>query len=124
MPSNPIRISPNNPTARFSLASPRPSMRRLPYFAVFDPRRRSLLRGSLLVLGSLTASFRLSGFPHSRPTLLLIIPAIFALLGTLDTVRCMQPRWNFYHGGVILLLLMDAMVLCLILFFLLFPYFS
>jgi hypothetical protein len=34
----------------------------------------------------------------------------------------MQPRWSFYHGGVVLLLFMDMMAICLILFFLLFPY--
>jgi hypothetical protein len=44
------------------------------------------------------------------------------LLGMLDTVRCMRPRWGFYHGGVILLLFMDMLVVCLILFFLILPY--
>jgi hypothetical protein len=88
-------------------------------FAIFHPRRRSLVRGTVLVLGSFAATFPLSGFPHPHPTLLLIIPA---LAGTFDHIRCMQPRWSFYHGGVILLIYMDLMVLCLILFFLLFPY--
>ena len=64
----------------------------------------------------------MSGFPHSRATPLLAIPAFFALLGMLDTVRCMQSRWGFYHGGVILLIFMDMLVLCLILFFLFLPY--
>jgi hypothetical protein len=90
--------------------------------AVFHPRRRSLLRGTLLVVGSFAAAFPLSGFPRSRPTLLLLIPTVLALYGTVDTLRCMQPRWSFYHGGVLLLLYMDLMALCLILFFLLFPY--
>jgi hypothetical protein len=54
--------------------------------------------------------------------LLLLIPTGLALLGMFDTVRCVQPRWSFYHGGVILLLLMDLMAIFLILFFLLFPY--
>ena len=90
--------------------------------AVFDLRRRSLLRGNLLVLGSFAAAFLLSGFPHSRATLLLIFPAILALFGMFDTARCVQPRWNLYHGGIILLLLMDLFVVFLIFFFLLFPY--
>jgi hypothetical protein len=80
------------------------------------------VRGNLLVLGSFAASFWLSGFPRSRATLLLLIPAATALLGTFETIRCMQPRWSFYHGGVVLLLFMDMMAICLILFFLLFPY--
>lgn len=91
-------------------------------FAIFNLRRKSLLRSNLLVLGSFAASFRLSGFPRSRATLLLLIPAVVAILGTLDTLRCVQPRWNLYHGGVILLLFMDMLAICLILFFLLFPY--
>jgi hypothetical protein len=96
--------------------------RPLSSFAIFHLRRKSLLRANLLVLGSFAASFRLSGFPRSRATLLLLIPAVLAILGTLDTLRCVQPRWNLYHGGIILLLFMDMLALCLILSFLLFPY--
>jgi hypothetical protein len=97
-------------------------VRPLSSFAVFNPRRRSLLRGNLLVLGSFAAAFRLSDFPRSRATMLLAIPALLALLGTIDTARCMQPRWNFYHGGVLLCIYMDLMALLLILFFLFSPY--
>jgi hypothetical protein len=96
--------------------------RHLSSFAVFNPHRRSLLRGNLLVLVSFAAAVRLSDFPRSRATLLLVIPAFLALLGTLDTARCMQPRWNFYHGGVVLCIYMDMMAMLLILFFLLSPY--
>lgn len=96
--------------------------RPLSSFAVFNFRRRSLLRGNLLVLGSFAAAFPLSGFPHGRATLLLLFPAVLALLGTFETIRCIQPRWSLYHGGVILLIFMDLMAVCLILFFLLFPY--
>ena len=91
-------------------------------FAFFNLRRRSLVRGNLLVLGSFFAAFPISGFPNTRATLLLIIPAGLALFGTFDTVRCMQPRWGFYHGGVLLCLFMDMLAVCLILFFLFFPY--
>ncbi len=96
--------------------------RPLSSFAVFNPHRRSLLRGNLLVLVSFATAVRLSDFPRSRATLLLVIPAFLALLGTLDTARCMQPRWNFYHGGVVLCIYMDMMAMLLILFFLLSPY--
>jgi hypothetical protein len=91
-------------------------------FAIFHLRCRSLLRGTLLVLGSFAAAFPLSGFPHPHATLLLVVPTLLALFGTFDTIRCIQPRWNLYHGGVILLIFMDLMAICLILFFLLFPY--
>ena len=90
--------------------------------ALLNPRRRSLLRGSTLVLLSLAVSLPLSHFPHNHPTLLIILPALVAIAGTLDTIRCMQRRWNFYHGGVVLCIYMDLMALCLILFLLLYPY--
>jgi hypothetical protein len=90
--------------------------------SIFNPRRRSLLRGSTLVLVSLAVSLPLSHFPHNRATPLLVLPALIAILGTLDTIRCMQRRWNFYHGGVVLCIYMDLMAVCLILFLLLYPY--
>lgn len=96
--------------------------RPLSSFAVFNLRRPSLLRGSLLVLGSFAASFPLSGFPRTRAAPFLIIPAVLAVLGTVDTLRCMQPHRTWYHGGVIFCLLMDVLAICLILFFLFFPY--
>ena len=92
----------------------------LPSF--LNPRKRSLLRGSFLVLASLAVAIFLSDFPHNRATPLLIVPALFTMAGTADTVRCMQRRWSFYHGGVLLLIYMDLMALCMILFFLLYPY--
>jgi hypothetical protein len=89
---------------------------------ILNPRHRSLLRGSALVLLSVAASLLLSHFPHNHPTPLIVLPALVAILGMLDTVRCMQPRWNFYHGGVLLCIYMDLMAICLILFLLLYPY--
>ena len=90
---------------------------------LFHLRRHSLVRGTLFVLLSLAAAILLSDFPHNRATPLLIFPAVFAILGTADTTRCLQRRWSFYHAGVILLIYMDLMVLSMILFFLLYPYF-
>ena len=88
----------------------------------FNPRQRSLLRGNLLVLGSLAIAIYLSDFPRNRATPLLILPTLTAIIGTADTVRCMQRRWSLYHAGVLLLIYMDLMALCMILFFLLYPY--
>lgn len=89
---------------------------------ILNPHRHSLLRGSALVLLSLAAALLLSNFPHNRATSLLVLPAIVAVIGTADTIRCMQPRWSFYHGGVLLLIYMDLMSVCMILFLLLYPY--
>ena len=91
-------------------------------YAVLDPRKRSLLRGTVLVLGSLYFAFVLAGFPNDRPSLALIVPAMFALLGTWDTLRCLRAHWSFYHGAVVLLLYSDIMALLMILFLLFYPY--
>ncbi len=88
----------------------------------FNPRFRSVVRGNVLVLVSLAAAFFLSDFPHNRATFLLAIPAVVSIAGTLDTIRCMQRRWSFYHGGVLLCIYMDLMAVSMILFFLFYPY--
>ncbi len=90
--------------------------------AILNPRRKSLVRGNVLVLVSVVAAFFLSDFPHNRPTLLLLVPTVAAMAGTADTIRCMKKRWSFYHGGVLLCIYMDLMAVALILVFLLYPY--
>jgi hypothetical protein len=85
-------------------------------------RNRSLPRGIALVLGSLVLAFMLAGFPDDRPSLKLLIPTFAAALGTWDTMRCLRRRWSFYHGAVVVLIYMDIMALCMILFLLLYPY--
>jgi hypothetical protein len=91
-------------------------------FSALNPRNRSLPRGTALVLGSLILAFPLSGFPEDRASLKLLIPTLLALLGTCDTIRCLQHRWSLYHGAVVVLIYMDIMALCMILFLLLYPY--
>lgn len=92
--------------------------------AVFNLRRRSLLRGNLLVLFSLLTAVRLADWPHNRATLLLILPLLSGVLGTSETVRCMRRRWDFYHAGVILCIYMDLMALTIMSFFLLYPFWA
>jgi hypothetical protein len=91
-------------------------------YAVLDLRKCSLLRGTLLVLGSLFSAFLLAGFPNDRPSLILLIPTLIAFAGTWDTIRCLRSRWSFYHGAVVLLIYTDMMALFMILFLLLYPY--
>ena len=87
-----------------------------------DLRRKSLLRGAVIVLGSLGLAIAWAGYPEARPNPNLILPAVLAVAGTLDTMRCLRLRWSLYHGGVNLLLYMDIMALAMILFLLLYPY--
>ena len=91
--------------------------------ALLNPRHRSLLRGNAVVLASLALATWLSGAPHLRAAPLLVLPLLGCILGTTDTVRCIQRRWSFYHGGVLLCIYMDLMAVTLVLFFLLYPYF-
>jgi hypothetical protein len=91
-------------------------------YRLLNPRCRSLTRGNTLVLCSLSVALFLSDFPHNRATVLLFLPALVSLVGLVDTLRCMQPRWNFYHGGVLLCVYMDLMAISMILFFLIYPY--
>jgi len=76
----------------------------------------------VLVLGSLLLAFRLAGFPDDRASIKLLIPTLIATLGTWDTMRCLQQRWSFYHGAVVVLIYTDILALCVILFLLLYPY--
>ena len=91
-------------------------------FDALNPRNRSLPRGTALVLGSLVLAFSLAGFPEDRASLKLIIPSV---------ARCSRHlghhplpathRWSLYHGAVVVLIYMDIMALCMILFLLLYP---
>lgn len=90
--------------------------------SVFHLRARSLARGTLLVLISLAASLYFSEFPQGRKAPILVLPALMAIYGTYETVRCLRLRWSFYHGGVLLLVYMDMLVIVMILFLLVYPY--
>lgn len=91
-------------------------------FSILQLRRKSLVRGTVLALSSLWISFRISGFPQVHVCLWLLIPLLVVCAATWDTARCLQKRWNFYHGGVILLIYVDLMILLMISFLLLAPY--
>jgi hypothetical protein len=85
-------------------------------------RMKSLLRGTLLVLLSLAASFVLSGFPQIHRAPWIALAALAALWGSFETARCLKVRWDLYHAGVLLLLYMDLITLILIFFLLIYPY--
>ena len=91
--------------------------------SLFNPHRPSLARGNTLVFTSVVLAILISRFPHVQPSIFLLIPTLLSILGTAETVRCIQRRWSFYHAGVILCIYMDLMAVSLILFFLLYPYF-
>ena len=89
---------------------------------VFHAGQRSLVRSTVLALGCFVAGFRMSGYPTLRPNPWMIVPVLLCAVAALDTARCMQKRWNFYHGAVLLLLYTDLMILLMLTFFLAVPY--
>jgi hypothetical protein len=90
--------------------------------ALVDLRQRSLLRATLLVLGSLAAALLMAGWPNDQPSLKLAVPSLVAMLGFVDTFRCLRRQWGFYHGAVVLMLYMNVMAISIILFLFLYPY--
>jgi hypothetical protein len=91
-------------------------------FAFLNPRVKSLMRGNVLVLGSIALALELSGAPHVRQQPWLVLPLVLGLVGMADTMRNIGPRWNFRHAGVLLFLYMDLMAIFLVLFLLVYPY--
>ncbi|HTA79122.1 MAG TPA: hypothetical protein VK720_06220 [Terracidiphilus sp.] len=95
-----------------------------PRFAIFRLRQKSLMRGGALSLAAFLASLRLAGFPNlanlhgSRWQLACLV---FAVWGMFDIARCLQRKWNFYHGGVLLLLYTDLIIMAMIVLFAIFP---
>ena len=90
--------------------------------AVFNIRASSLLRGTALVVGSLVMALACVGFPDVHATAWMTVPAAGAVLGTFETTRCLRRRWSLYHGGVLILLYADILVLAVIFFLLLYPW--
>ena len=103
-----------------SIPRPVPASSRPRFFHI---REKSLLRANLASLVSLGLAFLLSHFPDNVANPLLVLPLALAILAAADAARCMRRSWNFYHGAVILTLYSDILIITLILFFLLWPYF-
>jgi hypothetical protein len=91
------------------------------FSSYFRSRPPSLLRGNLMVLGSLGASFLVARFPFNQPQPAIVIPLLVAILGMAETFRCLRLRWSLYHGAVMLSLYMDIMALAMIVFLAVFP---
>jgi hypothetical protein len=89
----------------------------------FHLTERSLLRANVLSIAGLALGFLLSHFPDTRANPLLALALLIVLCGVVDAIRCMQSRWNFYQGAVVMSLYMDILILTLVMFFLLWPYF-
>jgi hypothetical protein len=89
----------------------------LPRLTIFRLRQKSLARGILLSVGAFAASLRLAGFPYidkihgSSWQMAALLAAVW---GMVETARCLERRWSFYHAGVLILLYADLIILAAI----------
>jgi CO dehydrogenase/acetyl-CoA synthase gamma subunit (corrinoid Fe-S protein) len=84
---------------------------------IFRLRQKSLVRAILLSVGAFLASLRLAGFPYIdqlHGSHWQILTLLVAAWGMVETARCLQRRWSFYHAGVLILLYADLMILAAI----------
>lgn len=93
-------------------------------FSIFRIRQKSLVRANFLTLGAFLVSLRLAGFPnladlHGSHWQFLVL--LFAAWGMAETARCLRRKWDFYHGGVLLLLYTDLMIMTMIVFLIAYP---
>jgi hypothetical protein len=87
-----------------------------------DLRRKSLSRATILALISLLVAFPLSGYPEVHLCWWLMIPFFSACFATWETARCLQKKWSFYHGAVLLLIYVNLMIVLMIAFLWLAPF--
>lgn len=95
-----------------------------PRFAFVHLRHKSLARGILLSLGAFIASLRLAGFPrfeNLHGSHWQIVMLFVEAWGMGEIARCLQRKWTFYHGGVLLLLYTNLMILAMMVFLVAFP---
>jgi len=97
----------------------------LPRNSIFRLRQKSLVRGIVLSIGAFAVSLRLGGFPdinalHSSNWQ--IVPALVEFWSMIETARCLSSRtWSLYHGGVLILLYTEVMILGMAVFLFLYP---
>lgn len=93
-------------------------------FAVFHLRQKSLVRGIVLSLGAFFVSLRLAGFPDLgdlHGSAWQVVMLLIEAWGMAEVARCLQRRWSLYHGGVLLLLYADLMILAMMAFLVVYP---
>lgn len=78
----------------------------------------------ILSLGAFVASLLLAGFPHIENlhgSYWQIAMLFLEAWGMGEVARCLQRKWSFYHGGVLLLLYADLMILTMMVFLVAYP---
>ena len=88
----------------------------MPRTNFFNPRKPSLLRGTLLPLLAIGFTYHSVGFPDPHPSAWLWLCTVLPALGALDCFRSLQKQWSLLHAGILLLFYTNLMLLATILF--------
>ena len=78
----------------------------------------------VLSLGAFAGSLRLAGFPNIENlhgSYWQIAMLVLEVWGMAEVARCLQRKWSLYHGGVLLLLYADLMILTMMVFLVAYP---
>jgi hypothetical protein len=88
----------------------------MPRTNFFNPRKPSLLRGTILPLLSMALTFLVTGFPHPHPSNWLYLTAALAAWGAIECFLKLQRKWSLLHAGILLLFYTNLLILATILF--------
>jgi len=78
----------------------------------------------VLSLVPFLGSLLLAGFPHMERlhgSNWQIVMLLLEAWGMGEVARCLQRKWSLYHGGVLLLLYSDLMILAMMVFLVAYP---
>ena len=82
--------------------------------AAYSASRSVLGRSMAMALAALVLGLLLTTRNSSASRYMMAFPFALALTATWDTARSMRVTWDLHHGGVVLLLYADMMLLTLI----------
>lgn len=83
---------------------------------ILNLRKPSLIRSNGLVIASLCTAWPAFRHPSGIFAMWMPLAAIVAMIGTADTCRHLRRRWDWHHGGVLLMIYADLMTVTLLAF--------
>jgi hypothetical protein len=95
-----------------------------PRTAIFNLRRKSLVRGIVLCVAAFFLSLWLSGFPDMDALHLShwqVLAILLACWSMVETMRCAERTWSLYYAGVLILLYSEVMILSMAVFLFFYP---
>ena len=83
---------------------------------VLNLRKPSLIRSNGLVIAGLCTAWPAFQHPSGMFAMWMPLTVIVAMIGTADTCRHLRRRWDWHHGGVLLMIYADLMTVTLLAF--------